>query len=324
LINQGLTHQLAAALADLDDGGDAPNLLVGRYAITVPGGGIEGAGDAIAIQNSDLPLASQSQALCDASGNNCTSSYNWDTREYDHPHLGDMTDGYLANLEAGMEAANVTGDWSNNPANSVGVDWVMSFPTKYLYEDVVASPVPANGLDNYVMLPDTPSGLPAAKTTALANPWPGPYATLTDGAYDGNAYDPPTVAPFCLQTDVHAWGIEEESGTNQEVVSPSPSASLEFCNELNVLTYDINGQALEPSYLATNDTSGMSRRTVVSFAVSSTNPVLRGWSKLGLMWDNADNDAAPAAVEGIVFTVRDTDQAAINNCSVTELQKNQD
>ena len=305
LKSSGLTNQLRAALAtSADAGGNAPNSLVGRYVVTVPGGGIEGGGDAMAIQNSDLPLSSQSQDYCDAT-NNCTSAYNWDTRDYDHPHLGDMPAGYLANFEAGLQAANVAGEWSNNPGNSVGVDWVMSFPTKYLYEDVGLPPdltglYPVEGWPNFVMLAQTPR-------EGLANPWPVNLANKQQ--------------QFCLSTDPKAWGIEEESGTNQEVVSPSPTTTLEFCSELNVLTFSINNQAVEPSYLATNDANGASRRTVVSFAVSSAGPVYRGWSKLGLNWYTG-NGALPGAVEGIIYTVRDTDQAAINNGSLTELQKN--
>jgi hypothetical protein len=312
LISQDLTAQLNAAGV-----GDAPNSLVGRYVITVPGKGIEGGGDAIAIQNSDLPLSAQSVDFCSAS-TNCVSSYNWDPREYDHPHLGDMPDGYLANFEAGMEAANVAGDWSNNPGNSVGVDWVMSFPTKYLYEDVTLPPdltgaTPPEGYPNFEMLAETPhvqpKVLPAATATPLADPWPW------------DLYNTQPQATFCLPTDVVAFGTEEQSGTNQEVVSPSPTATLDFCNELNVLTFDINGQALEPSYVATNDSNGDSRRTVVSFDVNSAKPVVNGWSALGLTWSTVGG-ANPASVEGIIYTVRDTDQANINNGSLTELQKN--
>jgi hypothetical protein len=307
LTTQALTKQLAVALAatpkapDQNYPGDAPNSLTGRYVITVPNGGIEGGGDATALQNSNLPLSSQSVALCSAAVSNCTQQYNWDAREYDHPHLGDMiAPNALANLEAGMEAVNVAGDWSNNPGNFVGVDWVLSFPTKYLYTQVAANPVPALGLANFTMLPVT-----LAQSGALPNPWP--------------INDP---SPFCLQTLDQAWGVDEESGTNQEVVSPSPTASLEFCNEFNVLTFDINGLPLQPSYVATLDQNGVSRRTVVNFDVSSANAVYNGWAALVLDWDNTANNANPASVGGIIYTVRDTDQANINNGSLTELQKN--
>jgi hypothetical protein len=311
LISPDLVSQLKALVTN------APNSLLGRYVVTVPGGGIEGGGDAIAIQNSDLTLSAQSQDKCvDASGN-CVSSYSWDTREYDHPHLGDMPPNQLAYFNAGMAALNVAGDWSNNPTNQVGVDWVLSFPTKYLYEDVNLPPdlsgtTPPEGWPNFTMLPATPTNLPAGGD--VVDPWP----------YEDPDADIQTQNQFCLGTEVTAYGVDEESGTMQEVVSPSPSATLDFCNETNVLTYQINGQAVEPSYLATNDSGGTTRRTTVSFTVSSAKSVTNGWGVLGLMWgENYEDEVAnPAAAEGIVYTVRDTDQANINNGSLTELQKN--
>jgi hypothetical protein len=321
LIDPGLSAALATALNTgpaASPGqkypGDVPNALLGRYVITVPGGGIEGGGDAIAIQNSDLQnpanppgtvaIPSQSQVTCASSGN-CVSAYNWDTRDYDHPHLGDMPLGYLLNLNAGLAAVNVAGDWSNNPGNSVGVDWVLAFPTKYVYENVNLPPdltgvTPPEGWPNFVMLQATPR-------EGIADPWPWSLvATIPQ-------------EQFCLPTQVNAYGVDEETGTNQAVVSPSLTAELDFCNELNVLTYDINGQALEPSYVATIDGDGNSRRTTVSFDVSSANAVTNGWSVLSLSWVAP---ALPPAAEGIVYTVRDTDQANINNGSLTELQKN--
>jgi hypothetical protein len=315
-----LTGQLVTALStttpteDQNTPGDAPNSLVGRYVLTVPGRGIEGGGDAIAIQNSDLPLSAQSPTPCV----NCVSSYNWDKLEYDHPHLGDMPlADDLLNFETGMEAVNVAGDWSNNPGNSVGVDWVMNFPTKYLYTQWIENPDPVTK-GHFQMLKQTPNDLPAAAGTPVVSPWPFYAGALND--------DPDPASRFCLNTDPSASGIEEETGTNQEVVSPSPTASLEFCNEVNVLTFEINGQAIEPSYIATNDADGDSRRTVVTFDVSSTKPVYRGWSLLDLMWgldsEGDQTGANPASVTGVIYSVRDTDQAAINNASLTDLQKN--
>jgi len=270
--------------------GDAPNSLTGRFVVTVPGKGIEAGGDALAIQNSDLPLSSQSQELCANSGN-CVSTYMWDTRDYDHPHLGDMpnlpTD-RLTNFQSGLAALNVAGDWSNNPANSVGVDWVMSFPTKYLYLS---------------SLTNSATGVVAGYLQSQA-------------VGDTKGVDSPYPRNGCLTADVGAWGVEEESGTTEEIVSPSPSSTLEFCNETNVLTFQVNGQTLRSSYLATLDSDGISRRTVVPFTVANSTPK-RGWSYMGLNWASGSADS----VGGVIFTTRDTDNATNNNSSMTAIQK---
>lgn len=144
---------------------DAPNSLIGRYLVTIPGRGVEAGEKAISIQNSNLTAAgdgvaspnpmyvtAQSADQCEqnapgAEGNqfgNCKNAlYEWDTQEFAHPHLGDMRN--LANLQGLMNAAtgtptralNLSGDWSVNPGNNVNVNWVVSFPNKYVYLDLL-------------------------------------------------------------------------------------------------------------------------------------------------------------------------------------------
>ena len=142
----------AANVQSINAGGgwtDVDNVLVGRYAITIPNEGLEGQSDAIAIQNSDLTstaagatptlVTSQSPQLCTATAPaNCTANYAWDTKNWDHPHLADMVN--LASFQAALTTAAITGDWSNNPVNHVGVDWVLSFPDKYAYLDFPSAP----------------------------------------------------------------------------------------------------------------------------------------------------------------------------------------
>ena len=50
-------------------------------------------------------------------------------------------------FQTALQSANITGDWSNNPANSVGVDWVLSFPDKYAYLDLVPADQCAGGVN---------------------------------------------------------------------------------------------------------------------------------------------------------------------------------
>jgi hypothetical protein len=145
---------------------DMPNSLIGRYVVTVPNRGIEAGDKAIAIQNSNLTNAgaaglpihvvAQSPALCadlgpflgNHAGNCKNTGYAWDTQEYAHPHLGDMTN--LANLQGQLNAlpggfgaavndGGISGDWSVNPANHVSINWIVSLPNKYTYLNLVAA-----------------------------------------------------------------------------------------------------------------------------------------------------------------------------------------
>lgn len=162
-------QNVLAANLDTEAGGtpffqDAPNSLTGRYLITIPGRGVEAGEKAISIQNSNLTnpggnaginpmyVTAQTPDQCVDAGRgaennqfgNCKNAlYEWDTQEYAHPHLGDMRN--LANLQGQMNAVTgapvkalgLSGDWSVNPANNVAVNWVISFPNKYVYLDLL-------------------------------------------------------------------------------------------------------------------------------------------------------------------------------------------
>ena len=117
---------------------DVGNVLVGRYVITVEGQGIEAGSDAIGIRDSNLgPPASDMTAQ---SGAPCSAA----RTAYPMTMPGTRTSGITrtwvrwptsTGFQTALTAANVAGDWSNNPANFVGVDWVLSFPNKYAYLD---------------------------------------------------------------------------------------------------------------------------------------------------------------------------------------------
>lgn len=331
LTSQQLTYQLAqlngdqigTAAANLD----APNSLIGRYVVTVPGSGIEAGGDAMAIRNSNLPLASQSTSACSTTAGvsppanrNCISRYNWDRLEYDHPHLADMGAGVdhqtavgqqLVYFQNGLSATNVAGDWSNNPSNSVGVDWLLSFPTKYTYLNPVSLDPNNEFFGFFEVLGYARS--PADGITGSIGV-AGPYQT---GQYDST--EERTSGPGCLTTTAAAYGIEEEEAQAGEVISPSPTGTTPtFCNETNFLTFSVNGQTTRPSYLASDDANGDTRRQTFELTVNSVNTVTRGWALMSLGWGSSTSSDA---VRGSIFTVRDTDQAQNNNASMTELQQ---
>ena len=135
--------------------GDAPNALIGRYLVS--GGtdsGIEAATTPIVVRDTFTRSVSvaQSQAHCDqsvmqagvnppnqgdpeAGEQRCSQAYAWDAQQEAHPHLGDMLAlGYYA-IDEALEAIALQGDWSNNFANGVGTDHIVSFPTRYVYTD---------------------------------------------------------------------------------------------------------------------------------------------------------------------------------------------
>jgi hypothetical protein len=304
------------AVQTLNKGGtftDAGNVLVGRYVITVPNQGLEGGGDAIAIRDGNLAretvlgdgswhVTAQSGKLCadtalDSNGNGTTapeemncrtnSLYAWDTKEWDHPHLGEIES--LAAFDDALAATKVAGDWSNNPVNSVGVDWVMSFPNKYVYLDYVSGA--------WVLL-SHPKSIGAAADATVDGTW-----TTQDKA------------DLCLSTKLNVYNTEELKASEQSVIEVSPgnltTTSLDFCNELNVFTLSTGTDTVLDSVIQTTE-----NRKVVTFPNLS---VPRGWADLTIGWPTGG--PGPGAVSGVIFTIRHTDDATINNASLTELQK---
>lgn len=164
---QGVRNNLAdrgAAQTALAGGADVPNVLTGRFVITASGVGIEYGDNFIPLRNSfNAPyIAPQNNLACTADpfigapaggtyANNanalthaCHSLYAWDNAESAHPHLGDMNlrtwaagVPQVARLD-GLTLANIlSGDWSNNGANNVSTDQIITFFDKYVYTDFV-------------------------------------------------------------------------------------------------------------------------------------------------------------------------------------------
>jgi hypothetical protein len=304
------TLNIAAAATDV------PNVLTGRFVVTGVGQGIEAGSDAIGIQDSNLTgdpvvISAQSNSECEANGTaNCESFYAWDGREWDHPHLGEMEN--LENFQLALTAGNVAGDWSNNPANSVGVDWILSFPNKYAYLDYV----PAGNCDGgatsgsewcLLNTPNTGFGLPGAWTED------GDGAPVPDPVPDDYSYG---TANLCLpDNQLDAWDREEQKASGNVNVSPGGRDTLDLCQELEIFTLAPEGASVEESVIQTPE-----RRRTITFTNLDS---IWGWAKLTLSWplnvqgvtDQGD------AVTGLIFTTRNTDDPTINNASMTDLQK---
>jgi hypothetical protein len=310
---------------------DVPDVLVGRYLVTVPGKGIEAGNDAIAIQDSNLTCArvtlsdpegdpiddplippscldplsgnpvritAQSDADCSAS-NNCPGNslyrYHWDSREWDHPHLGWMQN--LFGFQFALAADNVAGDWSNNPGNDVGVDWLLSFPNKYAYLDYI----PERECDS--------DSLSTSRVWCLL-----PQTRTTLGA--PGIWTQETTTNLCLRNaDPIAYDTEEEESGTSLSVSPGATTQLDLCEELEIFTLAISGQEVRDSVIQTPD-----RRRTITF---ENLDALRGWAQIGLPW-TGDDGFRGDAVTGLIFTVRNTDDPTINNASLTDLQKDID
>jgi len=283
------------SLNDWGDLMDVPNVLVGRYVMTGAGLGIEAGGDAIGIRASNLgppamPMSAQSSGSCTATGN-CVGLYAWDKLEWDHPHLGEM--GNLANFQNSLTADNISGDWSNNPDNYVGVDWMLSFPNKYAYLDYVPAdtcggPSAANA---WCLL--------SATRTGKGNPgvWT-PFSETADGTTD-----------LCIKPAIlSVYDREEQQASGNVSVSPGSQTQLELCEELEIFTLAAVGQDVRDSVIQTPD-----RRRIITF---ENLDAVRGWASMTVPWATTGD-----SITGVLFTTRNTDDPTINNGSITDLQK---
>jgi hypothetical protein len=299
-----------ASLNDVQPLGDVPNVLVGRYVMTGAGLGIEAGGDAIGIRASDLGppdhlMTAQSSAAC-ANPNlvtdNCVSTYAWDKLEWDHPHLGEM--GNLAEFQSALTADNISGDWSNNPDNFVGVDWMLSFPNKYAYLDYVPAANCEGGATSgseWCLLNMTRTG------NGTEGVWTATGVPITPGADIGDSIA--GTADLCIQPAIlSVYDREEQQASGNVSVSPGSQTQLELCQELEVFTLAAVGQDVRDSVIQTPD-----RRRIITF---ENLDAIRGWASMTVPWAITGD-----SVTGVLFTTRNTDDPTINNGSLTDLQK---
>lgn len=318
---------------------DVDNVLVGRYVITIAGQGMEGASDAIAIQNSNFTdliagtttptvpgkITSQSASGCAIGAptgtTNCTAHYAWDTHDWDHPQLGEIF--HLAGFQSALTTATITGDWSNNPGNGVGVDWVLSFPEKYAYLDLTHTPgTAASTLAN-------PGGTNTASCTAdqwclLYHPTAQGATVASDGLWTGGT-SPVTgnTTNLCIDNNqIVAYDRDERSSGSILSVSPGFTSLFNVCNELIVFTLSTGSSAPIPSVIQTNNLLDPDVRQIIDFSGLSA---VRGWAKLPLGWPSplpTSTTPRPGdAVAGIIWTTRATGGPTLNDGSISELQK---
>lgn len=280
----------AANVALIEGALDAPDNLIGRELVTVAGAGVEAGTNAIPLKDTFTApiLVPQDDALCAQTGT-CTSNYAWDTKEHSHPHLGDVGPNG-ASIEEQLEARALQNDWSRSAATDVGVDWVVSFPTKYVY------------LDYYNC-----DGAPGREWCYVP-----PYGGLDNGIPDFEPFGQTDAPAGCLDTELQVWDWDEFENT---FVSPSFWPGL--CWEVNVLTI----RELFSPPMQSLIQSDMAR---TEFVFENLFERVRGWADLEFLWNPVGGNEPfgfGAAVAGLAFTVRATDNPLINNGSFTDLSR---
>lgn len=277
---------------------DAPNDLIGRWLIN--GGdntGIEAGNEAILIANLfDYPyFAAQSSELCAQSEGSCNwaeTEYSWDNLQLDHPHLGDVENGKLANINRALGADWLMGDWSNNPANAVGADWIVSFITRYTNIDYLD----CNKADGkewcFVKGSGTPTDYPSNN----------PFAKISEGG------DPKPVS--CLPAAMTVTDIDEV------VAAPvaSPDDLYALCNEVNIFTIAKDGEVVRDSLIQQN--TGPFARNILRYETLGAS---RGWAEMQLLWPGFEDGVG--AVAGELFILRNTANPDQNNATLSNLQK---
>lgn len=303
-------------------GYDVGNVLTGAYVVTAGAAGIEGGDTPVVIRNAfnRAVLAAQSYEPCTIGApttlanqdtDQCFSVYGWDGLEEDHPHLGDINwvsadpedptsdNSVVANMDGALTALALRGDWSNNQANSVYADWIATFPTKYVYLDDCDGD---KKFDEFVNVGNKITG-PLPKCTT-----PSPFGLGGAGPCMDKAY-------------VDAYNTEEGVASRP---SPSTQGKYGSCNETNVFTYVQAGSpAPEPSDIQT-----AALREVRAFELIDPDSQ-RGWINQPLVWQSEvpthENNPLPGAVtQGLLWIVRSTNDATVNDGSLRALDRNND
>lgn len=316
-------------------GGDAPDELIGRFIVRGVGRGVEVGGNATPIKDTFTGpfYAAQSAVPCNASNVNsasvedhpCVSMYNWDTQWFDHPHLGDMLrvgpwkhpntpltelgSSLPRKIDSELRAYALQGDWASADANNVLTQWVVSFPTKYIYTDYRPN------LTAYQWVLVNPHRrLPTDQDPELVN---APFDDLQTWV----AGNPPTRYPsppgdLCLHDNQWTfWDTDENPVT---VLSPF-AETFPICNEVNI--YNISSV----SSLKDKVPLFPFGEDVPVEAIIDGENVERGWAELMLNWPRINGRPVPygwgAATVGYDVIQRATDNAAQNNGTLSDLAR---
>lgn len=285
---------------------DAPNALIGRMLVTVPEAGVEAGTNAIPIKNlfiEDVSSSQQPGATCQEWTDQCMSQYAWDTGTAQHPHMGDSAN--IANVEAALAANAVANDWSRADATQVWVDWIVGFPTKYVYTDYVncgdgGSTDPAWCFVGNVL---DPTGSWTNTTVTADEPYP----------------------LGCQKTSMTVWDYDELQNS-----AVSPAAFPPLCNEINVFHIRENDTSPPPSLIQYDDWR-------FQFVVNNLEARERGWAELEFLWgndptgrkdgvvglgiDTGSTSLMAPSVVGLAFTTRATGEVNVNNASLTDLSR---
>jgi hypothetical protein len=223
-----------------------------------------------------------------------------DTQEWSHPHIGDS--GSVANIDAlmGLPGAgqNQVNNWSTNPTNGVGIDWVVTYFTKYLWRDALGFYGPAGA---YTWPTTGSNNLPVVAHPAAGGVLTGPVGTRI---YPLAGLTSPWAAAVgaasssnggrCFSATIGIRDREEGVGGG----GVSPGAGLSLCNEAEVVgfTTDADGRRW-----VLRDTGA-----VVINATTST-PQSYGWASLttGTGVAGVTTTGSAVAVGGFSYTVRD-------------------
>ncbi|TVQ85278.1 MAG: hypothetical protein EA400_16145 [Chromatiaceae bacterium] len=292
----------------IDGALDAPNTLIGRMLVTIPEAGVEAGTNAITIKNAfeEALLVPQSTESCITNPNStCDSQFAWDQQAFNHPHFG--TSENIENIEEQLTADALQNDWSRNEATNVSVDWVVSFPTKYVYSDYA----------------ECGDGVPGNRQWCFVG------TVLNPTAWTGGQ-DPYPL--HCQQTNMTVWDWDE---FRNNMVSPARFPDL--CNEVNVLHIRENNTSSPPSLIQYDPWRP-------EYVFENLLARERGWAELDFLWGTIPEvrqgvvnyqlssmlktdckDCAPTpAVAGLAFTVRATGDPNVNNGSLTDLSRRND
>ncbi|CAK0751175.1 exported hypothetical protein [Gammaproteobacteria bacterium] len=321
------------ALTIASGGTPVPNVLRGAYSITSSESGFSGGGNAITIANWDNAAPVGSLAFGQNSNtvtrgavaaNQVTQLNGADTHQWDHPHLGDLA--ITRNIDRGLPVtAGVTlaatsglgfngqmNNWSTNPANGVGIDWVITYFTKYLYRDAngfygqsspynwpapsyaVATQQKAAVAGDRTVMPYDPSN--NAVTGAGISPW-----TKAVGIASGNN------GGRCIEASISI--LDREEGFGGGGVSPGVGTVL--CKESNVIAFRTS-QDPRPVLRTTPD--------AVIDATTTNAGMNYGWAKVNVN----PSDVGPAnppglgvAVGGFSYTLRDLGDPTLAFSAIT-------
>lgn len=304
---------------------DVENVLIGRYVVGVNGGGLEAGdvpitlqdtfGEALLLSQSAIPDSRCATTTPANYPGNCMSTYAWDQYEEDHPHLGDIADGDFQNIDGLMTAANLQGDWSSNPANYVGTDWLASFFAKYVYTDWRnCDPTNQNTIQWCDVLPRIKAGynsFPVGAATYVPN---NPFSAKLVAA------GPRELPATCLK--IGLWGLDADE--NFGVGGISPNVQPQLCNEVSVIGIAADAATARPSLIQAN--TGPFARLLFGIPDLAAAGATRGWADLTLDWPaNTTEEAVPgAAVGALLFMTRsEPSNPAASNASLVPLAHRQ-